>query len=142
MVPVDRAFAGMFMHLGPAPQARVCCCCSACSMRALYGTDGTRNSCHGSDSPASAAREIKFFFPDLKFSTAAATATEDAKVSWLHPNQRVCSLMSALGLHLSALCNGSCGWCAEERVAKRSAKQGWISSNVLIQLLCMCQPQA
>jgi hypothetical protein len=43
------------------------------SMRALYGTDGTRNSCHGSDCPASAAREIKFFFPDLKLDTAAAT---------------------------------------------------------------------
>jgi hypothetical protein len=47
-------------------------------MRALYGLDGTRNSCHGSDSPASAAREIKFFFPDLKLDTAAAT--DDAKV--------------------------------------------------------------
>ena len=34
-------------------------------MRALYGTDGTQNATHGSDSPASAQREIKFFFPDL-----------------------------------------------------------------------------
>lgn len=25
--------------------------------------DGTRNACHGSDSPASAARELEFFFP-------------------------------------------------------------------------------
>lgn len=50
-------------------------------MRALYGTDGTRNSCHGSDSPSSAAREIKFFFPDLKLSTTAAAGTEDAKVT-------------------------------------------------------------
>ena len=33
------------------------------SLRALYGTDGTQNATHGSDSPASAAREIKFFFP-------------------------------------------------------------------------------
>eukprot|EP00281_Chroomonas_sp_CCMP1168_P031140 CAMPEP_0206239894 /NCGR_PEP_ID=MMETSP0047_2-20121206/15639_1 /ASSEMBLY_ACC=CAM_ASM_000192 /TAXON_ID=195065 /ORGANISM="Chroomonas mesostigmatica_cf, Strain CCMP1168" /LENGTH=215 /DNA_ID=CAMNT_0053664621 /DNA_START=34 /DNA_END=681 /DNA_ORIENTATION=- len=32
------------------------------SMRALYGTDGGRNACHGSDSPKSAAREIRFFF--------------------------------------------------------------------------------
>lgn len=35
------------------------------SLRALYGTDGTRNATHGSDSPASAEREIKFFFPHL-----------------------------------------------------------------------------
>ena len=36
-----------------------------CSLRALYGTDGTQNATHGSDSPASAAREIRFFFPQL-----------------------------------------------------------------------------
>ncbi|KAG2451865.1 hypothetical protein HYH02_003641 [Chlamydomonas schloesseri] len=34
-------------------------------LRALYGTDGTQNATHGSDSPISAAREIKFFFPTL-----------------------------------------------------------------------------
>ena len=32
------------------------------SIRALYGTDGTRNACHGSDSSSSAARELSFFF--------------------------------------------------------------------------------
>lgn len=35
-------------------------------MRALYGTDGTQNATHGSDSAASAAREIAFFFPELQ----------------------------------------------------------------------------
>lgn len=35
------------------------------SLRALYGTDGTRNAVHGSDSAVSAARELRFFFPDL-----------------------------------------------------------------------------
>lgn len=35
------------------------------SLRALYGTDGTQNACHGSDSSTSAAREIKFFFPSF-----------------------------------------------------------------------------
>lgn len=34
------------------------------SIRALFGTDGTRNACHGSDSPASAARELGIFFGD------------------------------------------------------------------------------
>jgi nucleoside-diphosphate kinase len=34
------------------------------SIRALFGTDGTKNAVHGSDSPQSAAREIQFFFGD------------------------------------------------------------------------------
>jgi len=34
------------------------------SLRARFGTDGTQNATHGSDSPASAARELKFFFPN------------------------------------------------------------------------------
>ena len=32
------------------------------SLRAQFGTDGTRNACHGSDSPASADRELGIFF--------------------------------------------------------------------------------
>lgn len=32
------------------------------SLRAQFGTDGTRNACHGSDAPASADRELNFFF--------------------------------------------------------------------------------
>ena len=35
------------------------------SLRARFGTDGTQNATHGSDSPASAVRELKFFFPNL-----------------------------------------------------------------------------
>jgi len=35
------------------------------SIRALFGTDGQKNATHGSDSPPSAAREIKFHFPSL-----------------------------------------------------------------------------
>mmetsp|Transcript_70097 Transcript_70097/g.222179 ORF Transcript_70097/g.222179 Transcript_70097/m.222179 type:complete len:409 (-) Transcript_70097:176-1402(-) len=35
------------------------------SIRALFGTDGRFNASHGSDSPISAAREIKFFFPKM-----------------------------------------------------------------------------
>eukprot|EP01138_Halocafeteria_seosinensis_P007411 gb/GECG01007576.1/.p1 GENE.gb/GECG01007576.1/~~gb/GECG01007576.1/.p1 ORF type:complete len:1604 (+),score=244.01 gb/GECG01007576.1/:1-4812(+) len=34
------------------------------SMRARFGLDGTRNATHGSDSPATAYREIQFFFPE------------------------------------------------------------------------------
>lgn len=35
------------------------------SIRAMFGTDKTQNACHGSDSEASAARELKFFFPNI-----------------------------------------------------------------------------
>ncbi|EGR27800.1 nucleoside diphosphate kinase 7, putative [Ichthyophthirius multifiliis] len=34
------------------------------SIRAQYGTDGTKNACHGSDSHSSAFRELNFFFSD------------------------------------------------------------------------------
>ena len=36
------------------------------SLRAIYGTDETRNGFHGSDSLYSADREIRFFFSDSK----------------------------------------------------------------------------
>jgi hypothetical protein len=42
------------------------------SLRARYGTDGQQNAFHGSDSDASAAREISLFFPS--FSPAHASA--------------------------------------------------------------------
>lgn len=32
------------------------------SLRAKYGTDGSKNACHGSDSPSSARREIRLMF--------------------------------------------------------------------------------
>jgi nucleoside-diphosphate kinase len=34
-------------------------------LRAKFGTDLTKNACHGSANAADAAREISFFFPDL-----------------------------------------------------------------------------
>eukprot|EP00118_Oscarella_pearsei_P000846 m.5952 g.5952 ORF g.5952 m.5952 type:complete len:371 (+) comp14541_c0_seq1:82-1194(+) len=40
------------------------------SIRAKFGTDGTQNACHGSDSPSSAEREIGFFFRRPHPSTA------------------------------------------------------------------------
>ncbi|XP_062508899.1 nucleoside diphosphate kinase 7-like [Corticium candelabrum] len=43
------------------------------SLRAKFGTDGTRNACHGSDSPSSASREIQFFFGMRRQSTAQFT---------------------------------------------------------------------
>lgn len=36
------------------------------TLRALYAASMTENAVHGSDSPASAAREIAFFFPSME----------------------------------------------------------------------------
>ncbi|XP_066521683.1 nucleoside diphosphate kinase 7 isoform X2 [Hoplias malabaricus] len=47
------------------------------SLRAQFGTDGTKNAGHGSDSLASAARELEFFFP----STAGHGPSNTAKYS-------------------------------------------------------------
>ena len=44
------------------------------SIRALYGTDGTKNAVHGSDSFASALREINFCFRPAAAQAAAAGA--------------------------------------------------------------------
>mmetsp|Transcript_32772 Transcript_32772/g.59385 ORF Transcript_32772/g.59385 Transcript_32772/m.59385 type:complete len:212 (-) Transcript_32772:410-1045(-) len=56
------------------------------SLRALYGTDGTQNACHGSDSPVSAIREIKFFFPKLTLEPiSSGTNATDYITSKLQP---------------------------------------------------------
>ncbi|XP_041696654.2 nucleoside diphosphate kinase 7-like isoform X1 [Coregonus clupeaformis] len=44
------------------------------SLRAQFGTDGTRNAGHGSDSLASAERELEFFFPSTAGHGPANTA--------------------------------------------------------------------
>ena len=41
------------------------------SIRAQFGTDNTRNACHGSDSAESATREIGFFFGKQRFNNTA-----------------------------------------------------------------------
>eukprot|EP00882_Tetradesmus_deserticola_P019735 GHRQ01021268.1.p1 GENE.GHRQ01021268.1~~GHRQ01021268.1.p1 ORF type:complete len:275 (+),score=57.25 GHRQ01021268.1:162-986(+) len=78
---------------------RVAFCC--CSLRALYGSDGTRNATHGSDSPKSAAREIKFYFPTLQL----ATATQDAAAAQVRC--MICNLSLAAS---SILVQRACRW--------------------------------
>ena len=41
------------------------------SIRAKFGTDGTKNACHGSDSSQSAARELALFFGPTPHPTTA-----------------------------------------------------------------------
>ncbi|XP_030647528.1 nucleoside diphosphate kinase homolog 7 [Chanos chanos] len=45
------------------------------SLRARFGTDGTKNAGHGSDSLASAARELEFLFPSTPGCSTSNTAT-------------------------------------------------------------------
>ncbi|KAJ1566254.1 thioredoxin domain-containing protein 6 [Cladochytrium tenue] len=49
------------------------------SVRARFGTDGSQNAVHGSDSPASAAREIAVVFGDSATAGAAAAAAPAAE---------------------------------------------------------------
>jgi nucleoside-diphosphate kinase len=44
----------------------------------LFGSDGTRNAVHGSDSSASVAREVAFFFPDLPADAGAVLRGNEA----------------------------------------------------------------
>ena len=53
------------------------------SLRGRFGTDRTRNACHGSDSPRSAERELRFFFPmvqPLPYSYEAAAEEYEDRV--------------------------------------------------------------
>mmetsp|Transcript_25675 Transcript_25675/g.55782 ORF Transcript_25675/g.55782 Transcript_25675/m.55782 type:complete len:278 (-) Transcript_25675:33-866(-) len=55
------------------------------SLRARYGTDGTRNACHGSDSKASASREIKAFFPRALVAVPSSNSSKEYLVEQLQP---------------------------------------------------------
>mmetsp|Transcript_12552 Transcript_12552/g.38353 ORF Transcript_12552/g.38353 Transcript_12552/m.38353 type:complete len:379 (-) Transcript_12552:1396-2532(-) len=56
------------------------------SVRGRYGTDVQRNAAHGSDSAASAAREIKFFFPDFELPTNDELSAGDESKAYLMMN--------------------------------------------------------
>ena len=53
------------------------------SIRARFGVDGTRNATHGSDSPASASLELRFYFPDLPLPTRGASIGGDAAIDYI-----------------------------------------------------------
>lgn len=54
-----------------APQPGLLC---ARSIRARFGSDGTKNAVHGSANPEDAARELEFFFPPARNAAAEASA--------------------------------------------------------------------
>lgn len=54
------------------------------SIRAQFGTDNTRNACHGSDSAESATREIGFFFGKQRFDNS--TKLRDSTLGIIKPH--------------------------------------------------------
>ncbi|KAG5460546.1 MAG: nucleoside diphosphate kinase [Olpidium bornovanus] len=68
------------------------------TLRAQFGVTDTRNSFHGSDSDASAAREIAFFFPDLQVADLLKKLETPAEPGWIGPGADFC--WSDLGLDI------------------------------------------
>jgi nucleoside diphosphate kinase len=66
------------------------------SLRAQFGTDGTRNATHGSDSAASAAREIAFHFPPVQ--RTLAMIKPDAMAAGAAPAVRAAILGAGLSI--------------------------------------------
>lgn len=48
---------------------------AAGTIRNKYAKNDTENACHGSDSPVSAARELRFYFPALKLAEPSSFAS-------------------------------------------------------------------
>lgn len=66
------------------------------TMRARFGTDRTRNACHGSDSDGSAAREIEFFFPSKGPSRHNTATFRDCTCCVIKPSAVVSGLAGAI----------------------------------------------
>lgn len=66
------------------------------SIRARFGTDNTRNACHGSDSTESAAREVEFFFPSNGPSRENTATFSDSTCCVIKPSAVVGGLAGAI----------------------------------------------
>ena len=78
------------------------------SIRAVFGTDGTKNACHGSDSDESSAREIDFFFGNN--SPKAAAQFKDCTLAVIKPHAvadglagKIISAIQKEGFNISTL---------------------------------------
>lgn len=78
------------------------------SLRARFGTDNTRNACHGSDSDKSANREIDFFFKSAKRRNTARFS--DSTLCIIKPHAVTAGLAGKIlmaiegnGFHITAL---------------------------------------
>jgi len=65
------------------------------SIRSIFGTDGQKNACHGSDSPASAVRELKIFFPETIERTYAMI-----KPDAIDRKDKIIAVIKAHGFHI------------------------------------------
>ena len=79
------------------------------SIRAQFGTDDTRNACHGSDSPESAKREADFFFGSRTHGRNTATFA-NCSLCIIKPHAvkegiagRILEEIEASGLHINCL---------------------------------------
>ncbi|ESO98810.1 hypothetical protein LOTGIDRAFT_187020 [Lottia gigantea] len=80
------------------------------SIRAQYGTDKTKNACHGSDSPASSARELEFFFPSTGGKRRNTAQLSDSTCCLIKPHAvraglsgKIISAILEAGFEISAI---------------------------------------
>ncbi|RXM98875.1 Nucleoside diphosphate kinase 7 [Acipenser ruthenus] len=80
------------------------------SVRANFGTDGTKNAGHGSDSLASAARELEFFFPSTGRGPSNTAKYSDCTCCLIKPHAiteeltgKILNAISDAGFEISAL---------------------------------------
>jgi len=66
------------------------------SLRALYGTDGTQNATHGSDSVTSAIRELTFWFPEEDLAKECTLGLIKPNTALLHQTQ-ILSILATMG---------------------------------------------
>ncbi|KAK1167760.1 nucleoside diphosphate kinase 7-like isoform X2 [Acipenser oxyrinchus oxyrinchus] len=80
------------------------------SVRANFGTDGTKNAGHGSDSLTSAARELEFFFPSTGRGPSNTAKYSDCTCCLIKPHAiteeltgKILNAISDAGFEISAL---------------------------------------
>ena len=108
------------------------------SLRALYGSEGVRNACHGSDSVESAKRELNFFFgPNTNLRTTATFKNCSCGVIKPHVIQdgnlgKVIDIILEKGFEISALDL----FCMDKPIAEEFLDVYKVSKEILIMKNC------